>query len=69
MVERGGDFIQGGVLLVRELGPGFDLPDRPASEDRGPLTANGVLIGSADCRNLRLGESHDWVLFGRSTTN
>ena len=45
MVERGRDFIQGGVLLVRELGPGFDLPYRPTSEDRGPLTANGVLIG------------------------
>ena len=45
MVERGRDFIQGSVLLVRELGTGFDLPDRPASEDRGPLAATGVLIG------------------------
>ena len=45
MVERGRNFVQSSVLLVRELGPGFDLSDRPASKDRGPLTANGALVG------------------------
>jgi hypothetical protein len=45
MVERGRNFKQGSVLLVRELGPDFDLPNWPPSEDRGPLTAHGVLIG------------------------
>ncbi len=45
MVERGRNFIQGSVLLVGELGPGFDFPDRPHSEDRGPLTATDVFIG------------------------
>jgi hypothetical protein len=55
-VDRGGELVQSRALLVRERHVGFEPADRPAAQDRDPLTVDRVLFHVAgDVENTGIG--------------